>query len=53
MTKVMIPIFGWIYLHAGMEWGTGKLLSGHLSCAEIKLLFFSKHQETRFSWLTN
>ena len=27
MTKVMIPAFGWIYLHVVIDWGTKKLLS--------------------------
>jgi len=31
MTKVMIPAFGWVYLHVVLDWGTKKLLSAHLS----------------------
>ncbi|MGN0870712.1 MAG: IS3 family transposase [Victivallales bacterium] len=31
MTKVMIPNFGWIYLHVVIDWGTKKLLSAHVS----------------------
>ena len=31
MTKVMIPTFGWIYLHVVIDWGTKKLLSTHMS----------------------
>ncbi len=31
MTKVMIPAFGWVYLHVVLDWGTKKLLSTHLS----------------------
>ena len=31
MTKVMIPVFGWIYLHVVIDWGTKKLLSTHMS----------------------
>ena len=31
MTKVMIPTFGWIYLHVVKDWGTKKLLSTHMS----------------------
>ena len=31
MTKVMIPVFGWVYLHVVIDWGTKKLLSCHLS----------------------
>lgn len=31
MTKVMIPVFGWIYLHVVIDWGTKKLLSAHMS----------------------
>lgn len=25
MTKVMIPVFGWVYLHAVIDWGSKKL----------------------------
>lgn len=31
MTKIMIPVFGWIYLHVVIDWGTKKLLSTHMS----------------------
>ena len=31
MTKVMIPAFGWVYLHVVIDWGTKKLLSAHMS----------------------
>ena len=31
MTKIMIPVFGWVYLHVVIDWGTKKLLSCHLS----------------------
>ena len=31
MTKVMIPTFGWAYLHVVIDWGTKKLLSTHMS----------------------
>ena len=31
MTKVMIPAYGWIYLHVVIDWGTKKLLSVHMS----------------------
>jgi len=31
MTKVMIPAFGWVYLHVVIDWGTKKLLSTHMS----------------------
>lgn len=31
MTKVMIPTFGWIYLHVVIDWGSKKLLSTHMS----------------------
>ncbi len=31
MTKGMIPVFGWVYLHVVIDWGTKKLLSCHLS----------------------
>ena len=31
MTKIMIPVFGWVYLHVVIDWGTQKLLSCHLS----------------------
>lgn len=31
MTKVMIPTFGWVYLHVVIDWGTKKLLSVYLS----------------------
>lgn len=31
MTKVIIPVFGWIYLHVVIDWGTRKLLSTHMS----------------------
>ena len=29
--KVMIPAFGWVYLHVVIDWGTKKLLSTHMS----------------------
>lgn len=31
MTKVMIPSFGWVYLHVVLDWGSKKLLSTHMS----------------------
>lgn len=31
MTKVMIPNFGWVYLHVVIDWGSKKLLSTHMS----------------------
>lgn len=31
MTKVMIPSFGWVYLHIVLDWGSKKLLSTHMS----------------------
>ena len=31
MTKVMIPAYGWIYLHVVIDWGIKKLLSVHMS----------------------
>ena len=26
MTKIMIPVFGWVYLHVVIDWGSKKLL---------------------------
>jgi putative transposase len=31
MTKIMIPDFGWAYLHVVIDWGSKKLLSCKLS----------------------
>ncbi len=31
MTKVMIPAFGWVYIHVVIDWGSKKLLSTHMS----------------------
>jgi len=31
MTKIMIPTFGWVYLHIVLDWGTKKLLSTRMS----------------------
>lgn len=31
MTKAMIPVFGWIYLHVVIDWGTKRLLSTYMS----------------------
>lgn len=37
MTKIMIPVFGWIYLHVVIDWGTKKLLSTHMSLTSKSL----------------
>ena len=37
MTKIMIPSFGWIYLHVMIDWGTKKLLSCQ-ACSELGIL---------------
>ncbi len=34
MTKIMIPSFGWIYLHVMIDWETKKLLSCQ-ACSEL------------------
>ena len=31
MTKVMIPSYGWIYLHLALDWGSKKIVSHNLS----------------------